>query len=262
MDIKVDVGDEVKSGQLLASIDAGVLKDKLQQARREVSIQKKTLAYQERRNEIYNRDQRSAQEAAVEKAQAAVDEILRELQYVDITAPMDGVIAEKNINLGEIAQAGSPVVKIIKKDEMRIEAKVPEVDIAGVKEGQKTSAKFDAYPENQRFEAVVTDIDPAPVIVENVSYYVVKMNVVNPDPGFKYGMSCTVYDETNRKDNVIMIPKWAIRSEGNKKFITVMVNAEENAVEKRDVQIGLEGDNGMAEVVSGLKEGEQIATEK
>ncbi|MFZ2226522.1 MAG: efflux RND transporter periplasmic adaptor subunit [Candidatus Moraniibacteriota bacterium] len=260
--IKVDVGDEVKKGQFLASVDTGTLTDKLEQAKKAVTIQKETLNYQKDKDDLYTKDQRDAQRAAVKQAESVVDEISRQFQYAILTSPMSGKVAEKNISIGEIAQAGSPVITIIREDEMRIEAKIPEVDIAGVRVGQKASVKFDAYPENQRFESTITEIDPTPVTVQNVVYYVVKMQVENPDAGLRYGMNCTIYDQTNRKDNALIIPRGVIEKEGNKKFVTILTDAEKKTVEKREVQTGLEGDDGMVEVVSGLKEGDQMATEK
>jgi len=220
------------------------------------------LNYQKDKDDLYIKDQRDAQRAAVQQAEAAVDEISKQFQYANILAPIDGTVAEKNINLGEMAQAGSPIIKLIQENEMRIEARVPEVNIAEVKIGQKASVKFDAYPENQRFEAEVTEIDPTPVTVQNVVYYVVKMQVDNPDAGLRYGMNCTIYDQTNQKDNVLIIPKGTVEKEGGKKFVTILTDAEKKTVEKREVQTGLEGDDGMVEVVSGLKEGDQMATEK
>ena len=260
--IKVDVGDEVKKGQFLASVDTGTLTDKLEQAKKAVTIQKETLNYQKDKDDLYTKDQRDAQRAAVKQAESVVDEISRQFQYAILTSPMSGKVAEKNISIGEIAQAGSPVITIIREDEMRIEAKIPEVDIAGVRVGQKASVKFDAYPENQRFESTITEIDPTPVTVQNVVYYVVKMQVENPDAGLRYGMNCTIYDQTNRKDNALIIPRGVIEKEGNKQFVTILTDAEKKTVEKREVQTGLEGDDGMVEVVSGLKEGDQMATEK
>lgn len=124
------------------------------------------------------------------------------------------------------------MVKIVREDEMRIEASVPKVDIAEVRVGQKISVKFDAYPENQRFEAAITEIDPTPITVQNVVYYVVKMQIENPDAGLRYGMNCTIYDQVAQKDNVLMIPKGVMKKEENKKFVTVLVDAKKNTVEK------------------------------
>lgn len=259
--IYVNIGDEVKKGQVIARVDTGILAEQLKQAKGVLFTQKQTLANMKRKSNAYKVEQENAQRGAVETAQGVIDAILAQFPYATMRAPMDGKIAEKNISVGEIAAAGNPVITIIKEDEMRIEAKVPEVDIAEVKIGQKASVKFDAYPENRRFEAEVTEIDPAPVTVQNVTYYVVKMNVRNPDAGFRYGMSCTVYDETNRKDNVLMILKGLIEKEGDKKFVTILTDAKKKTVEKREIQTGLEGDGGMVEVISGLKVGDQIATE-
>jgi RND family efflux transporter MFP subunit len=261
-DIKVNVGDKVKKGQFLASVDTGTLAEKLEQAEKAVTIQKETLKYQKDKDDLYTKDQRDAQKAAVQQAEAVVDEISKQFQYASTFAPMDGIVVERNINLGEMAQAGSPIIKLIQENEMRIEARVPEVNIAEVKIGQKASVKFDAYPDNQRFEAEVIEIDPAPINIQNVAYYIVKMNLKNPDAGFRYGMGCTVYNETSRKDNILMIPKGVIEKDGDKKFVTILTDAKEKTVEKREVQTGLEGDDGMVEIVSGLKEGDQIVTEK
>lgn len=260
--IKVDVGDKVKKGQFLASVDTGTLTDKLEQAKKAVTIQKETLNYQKDKDELYTKDQRDAQKAAIRQAESVVEEISKQFQYAVLTSPMSGKVAKKNISIGEIAQAGMPVITIINEDEMRIEARVPEVDIAEVRVGQRISAKFDAYPENQRFEATITEIDPAPITVQNVVYYVVKMQVESPDAGLRYGMNCTIYDQVAQKDNVLMIPKGLLEKEGNKKFVTVLVDAQKNTVEKREIKTGLEGDDGLVEVVSGLKESDQIATEK
>jgi RND family efflux transporter MFP subunit len=261
-DIKVNVGDKVKKGQFLASVDTGTLAEKLEQAEKAVTIQKETLKYQKDKDDLYTKDQRDAQKAAVQQAEAVVDEISKQFQYASTFAPMDGIVVERNINLGEMAQAGSPIIKLIQENEMRIEARVPEVNIAEVKIGQKASVKFDAYPDNQRFEAEVIEIDPAPINIQNIAYYIVKMNLKNPDAGFRYGMGCTVYNETSRKDNILMIPKGVIEKDGDKKFVTILTDAKEKTVEKREVQTGLEGDDGMVEIVSGLKEGDQIVTEK
>ena len=260
--IKVDVGDKVKKGQLLASVDTGTLTEKLEQAQKAVTVQKKTLDYQKDKDDLYTKDQRGAQKAAVQQAEAAVSEILEQFRYANINAPISGTIAEKNVNIGEMVQAGNPVIKIIQEDEMRVEAKIPEVDISGVRVGQKVSLKFDAYPDNQRFEGIISEIDPTSVVINNVSYYTAKVNVDNPDSNFKHGMNCTMYDITNQKNDVLIIPKEVIIKEGDKKFVTVLTDVKNNTVEKREIKTGLEGDGGMVEVVSGLKEGDKIATLK
>jgi len=260
--IKVDVGDRVKRGQFLASVDTGTLTEKLEQAKKAVTVQKEILNYQKDKDDLYTKDQRDAQRAAIKQAEAAVDEISKQFQYANIFAPIDGIVAEKNINFGEMAQVGSPIIKLIQENEMRIEARVPEVNIAEFRIGQKASVKFDAYPDNQRFEAEVIEIDPTPVTVQNVVYYVAKMKIANPDAGFRYGMNCTIYYKVAQKDNVFMISKGVIEKEGDKKFVTILTDAKEKNVEKREIQTGLEGDDGMIEVISGLKDGDQIATEK
>jgi len=261
-EMRVDVGDRVEEGQFLASIDEGTLVEKLEQAQKEVAAQKATYAYMKKHDSTYKYEQREAQRKVIEGAQAAVDEVAKQIQYAKITTPMSGIVAERKIGLGEIATATVPVITIIKEDEMRIEAKVPEVEIADVKVGQEAEVKFDAFPENRKFKAVILEIDPAPITVQNVNYYVVKIKIDNPDSGLKYGMSCTIYDKVGQKDNILMIPKGVVEKENGKNFVTVMANTEEKTLEKREIQTGMGGDGGKIEVISGLKEGDQIATDK
>lgn len=260
--VNVDVGSRVGVGQLLAEVDAGTLQDQLKQAQQELRAQKEVMSYQDDHDDVYSRDQRDQQADIVKKAKAAVDEITKEIGYAKMHSPMSGTIAEKSANVGELVSAGTPVLTIIRENEMRVEAKVPEVDIAGVSVGQAVSLKFDAYPDSRRFSGTVTEIDPASTMVDGVTYYVVKIHVNDPDAGFRYGMSCTMYDETIRKDDVVMVPKWAVTTKDGKKFVSIMTNEAARTVERKEVETGSEGDGGMIEVVSGLSGGERIATER
>jgi multidrug efflux pump subunit AcrA (membrane-fusion protein) len=61
---------------------------------------------------------------------------------------------------------------------------------------------------------------------------------------------------------VLIIPEGLIETSDDKKFADVLVDEQKKTVEKREIQTGLEGDDGMIEVVSGLREGDQIAVEK
>ncbi len=260
--IKAHIGDKVRKGQLLATIDTGTLSNKLQQAKEKVKAQKKILAYQNKKDDLYSREQKDSQRAIIKAGEAVVNEINKKLSYATIKAPMSGTIVKKNINIGEIEQAGNPAFTIIKENEMRIEARIPEVDISNVKIGQKVSVKFDAYPENKRFKATIVEIDPAPVTIQNISYYIVKANIENPDPGFKYGMNNTIYDETNRKNNILMIPAWTIEKKDGKQFVSIITDTKNKIIEKKEIKTGISGDGGMVEVISGLKKGDQIVTKK
>jgi macrolide-specific efflux system membrane fusion protein len=71
-------------------------------------------------------------------------------------------------------------------------------------------------------------------------------------------MSCDIDVKTAEKNNVLMIPIRATKTEGSQKFVDIL--KADNILERKKVEIGLEGDGGMVEVKSGLQVGEKVVT--
>ncbi|PIP27843.1 MAG: hypothetical protein COX29_04325 [Candidatus Moranbacteria bacterium CG23_combo_of_CG06-09_8_20_14_all_35_22] len=94
----VEVGDVVKKGQVIATIDKGTLNDELSKANYEVEVQKKTLRDIKKRDETYNDFQEDAQRAQIKKAEEAVQIILAQIRETTLYSPLDGIVTKKILN--------------------------------------------------------------------------------------------------------------------------------------------------------------------
>ena len=259
--INADVGDSVKNRQVLATIDTGTLLSQLRQAQAQVQYQKETLDYMKKHHSLYKQDQLDAQRAMVAQAQAGVDVIRDQLTNINIVSPVDGIVIRRTADPGEtvVLNLNSPVLTIARTGDLVIESNVPESDIIKLQIGQKADITFDAFSQDEISSAIVSEIDPASTVIQDVVYYRIKLKLDNIDPRLKAGMSANIDVRTSEKDNVLMIPARAIKSDGKKKYVDVL-QADGITTEKKYIETGLEGDDGMVEVTSGLKGGEKVVT--
>jgi HlyD family secretion protein len=205
----------------------------------------------------------AASNATVQAFEAAYETSLNNLDKATLLAPAAGVIKEVNFKAGEVfggtisnINTAGDFAKMI-SFEYTLEAKVPESDIAKIKVGQPASVAFDAFSANDKFGAKVASIEPSATVVQDVVDYVVKLVMDSSDVRFKDGMSADIDISIQKKEGVISIPDRAIQDSGGKKMVQILVSGKPV---DREVKLGLEGDGGMVEIVSGLSEGDQVIT--
>ena len=259
--ITVDVGDQITKGQKLATIDTGTLLSQLKVSQAQLLVQQSNLINMTKHKSASTVEQRDAQRAAVQQAQASVSVVQDQLKEVDLLAPFDGLVIKRNANPGEtvVLNLNSPILTVIQKDDLLIESNIPESDIAKVAIGQSVNVTLDALTAADVFKASVFEIDPASTEIQGVVYYRIKLKFDNLDPRFKAGMSANLDIATAQKDNVISVPSRAIKTDGDKKYVDVL-QVVDNTTKRAYVQTGLEGDDGMVEITSGLKGGEKVVT--
>ena len=259
--IMVDVGDTITKGQKLATIDTGTLLSQLRISQAQLLVQQANLNNMLKHKGASTVEQRDAQRASVQQAQASVSVIQDQLKEVDLLAPFDGLVTKRNANPGEtvVLNLNSPILTVIQKDDLLIESNIPESDIAKLAIGQNAKVTLDALTDKDVFRASVFKIDPASTVIQGVVYYRIKLKFDNLDPLFKAGMSANVDIATAEKNDVVSVPQRAIKLEGDKKFVDVL-QVTDNTTKKVSVETGLEGDDGMVEIVSGLKGGEKVVT--
>ncbi len=194
-----DFNSPVKKGQLVAEIDPSVYEAALRQAegdlasakadvtlKRQNLERKKILAPQRAASQL-DLDQATAElaqaEAAVIIKQAALDSARANLGYCKITAPVDGIVISRKVDLGQtvIAAMTTPVLFTIAQDitKMNISASVSEADIGQVKDGQPVDFTVDAFPD-EVFHGKVTQVRKAPTTTQNVVTYETIITVDNP----------------------------------------------------------------------------------
>ncbi|GIX49317.1 MAG: RND transporter [Candidatus Tectimicrobiota bacterium] len=97
--------------------------------------------------------------ALLQQAQADLEEARLQLAYTTLRAPLAGVVAKKNLEVGQVVQAGRPVLAIVPLDDVWVEANFKETQLTHMRPGQKATLKVDAYP-GHVFTGTVASISP------------------------------------------------------------------------------------------------------
>jgi len=258
-----DVGDQVKAGQPLAELELGTLNSQLEQAKSDLKFQKETLDSMKRKKTQFNTDDKDAQRARINSAEAQIEAVESQIKDTKMFSPINGMILKRNVDQFEttVANSPTPVFTVGNPQDLVIETNVPESDILKIKLGQDAKVSFDALLATEIFDASVTEIDPASTVVQDVVNYRIKLKLVSPDARIKPGMSANIDVMTAEKDGVLMIPLRAVHTDGTQKYVDILLDAKNNLTERRNITLGLEGDGGLIEVATGnLKESEAVIT--
>ena len=153
-------------------------------------------------------------QAQVRQAEAALSQAQIDLDHTHITAPVDGTVVSRNMDVGQTVAASfqSPTIFLIAQDltKMQVDTNVDEADVGQVKMGQPATFTVDAYPATT-FRGTVAQIRQAPINVQNVVTYDVVVAVSNQDLKLFPGMTASVRILTNRADEVLKLPNAALR---------------------------------------------------
>ena len=271
----VNVGDVVKTGDLLASLNdadlrarVDVLRAQLQSVVAEREYAANELASTERLTGLVSqldldrlRRNLRMKDADVDRARASLADAQISLAYAVIRAPVAGTIASVSTYEGETiaASLAAPTfVTIVDLDRLEVQAFVDENDIGRVRVGQRVSLRVDAFP-GRDLDGVVRSIYPKAQLVNNVVNYVVIIDI--PDRrGLPLRPEMTVHASfvLEERANVIAIPRSAILRERGQDMVIVKSGADWTP---RAVRIGLQTPRSV-EVTSGLQDGDVIVADK
>jgi RND family efflux transporter MFP subunit len=178
------------------------------------------------------------------------------LDRATLKAPFDGVIAAVNGVPGQEAgtTSESTLVTLVDDSQLRIDIRVAESDIARLVLAQEARISFDALPDRALRGAVIF-IAPKATVESNVVSYVVTVGLAGtPETAVRPGMSANVAVVTDHKEDVLLLPNRAIRTQGRERVVDVSFKGETFAV---PVQVGMVGDSS-SEITAGLKEGDTV----
>lgn len=201
-------------------------------------------------------EQIAAQAAAVQQASAAVQSVKAQRAKAFLSAPIAGIVTKQDAKIGQIATANTPIISLISDAGFEIEARIPEADIALVKKGDSAKVTLDAYGSRVVFPTTVIAIDPAETVVEGVSTYTTTFAFLEKDERIRSGMTANIDVITDRRENVIAIPRHSIIGNGN--GASVMVVGADDSTKKTNIQTGLYGSDGNVEIIEGLAEGDRV----
>lgn len=200
------------------------------------------------------KEQIQKQEAILEQARASVDNYKAQIAKTALYAPISGIISKMDAKTGEVVSGGSIIASVISKTKFKIEVDIYEEDVPLIQVGNPVDIELVALPQ-ETLKGEVLSIDPAEKIVDGVVYYETQIGFTDKKQGLRAGMSADIEIQTDFRQNVLTIPENAIQKNNNKYFVEIL---KQDAVEKQEIKIGLEGTNGMVEVLSGLKAKDKV----
>jgi RND family efflux transporter MFP subunit len=281
----VDIGDHVKAGQLLAEITAPEVEDQVAQyqnslqaaqaAQRQNEAQRASTDVTSRRISVlandgwatlenrdtdwYNFQAQKHATTAAEYNAAAMEQQLKyynqQKTYQQIVAPFDGVITQRNIDVGSLitadATSGTSMFSLQRGDVMRIWVYVPQDAAFGVKPDVEAIVRVPAMP-NLVFHGKVAR--HADALQPGTRTLLTEVDVPNPDGALQPGVYCTVELKIPRKAPALIVPASAIIFNQNGMQVAVV----ENGVAHLH-KIAITADYGTeVEVNAGVKHGDQV----
>jgi HlyD family secretion protein len=228
--LHVDYNDHVRKGQLLARIDPRLQLQAVEDAQAQLERAEATMEHAERdwarTRQLFEvnvvtaselgaaRSTLAVQKANVKSARIALQRARQNLEYTNIHAPIDGVIVERNVDVGQTVAASfsAPQLFLIANDlsEMQILASVDESDIGAIRTGQHVEFTVQAYP-NEIFAGRVAQVRLQSRTQDNVVSYTAVVGVKNPTRKLLPGMTATLQFVTGVAQEVLVVPNAALR---------------------------------------------------
>ncbi|MDO4434891.1 MAG: efflux RND transporter periplasmic adaptor subunit [Cardiobacteriaceae bacterium] len=291
--LPVKIGDRVKKGDLIATIDSRTQQNeqksalalleasKAQLSAAEVKRQEAQQTYNRRQNlnqsGAESKESLDSAKSALEQAKSALEQAKSEVRRYEIAlansqlslsrtrvlAPIDGVVIAVAVEEGQTVNAvqNSPtLVTLAQTDTMRIKAEIAEADVNKISVGMK--AYFTLLGNNKRrFETQIESIDPAPLAISNNTsssdsavYYYARLLHENDEGLLRMGMTANVVITIEEAEHALLIPMTAVQNTAEGESVQVVDNG---IARSQIIETGL-NDGVMVEVKSGLKEGDAV----
>lgn len=265
-----DEGDKVKKGDLIAQLDTSEVLASLRRAKAELKQVEVNLSNTEteykRKESLFKEQLLSKQQfddvttklllakAMLENAKAVYDVARLQYEYSFIKSPVNGVVSERPLKIGDTTMPGQKIVSIVDPSSLYISAPIDEADVGRVSLGHEVRITMDAYL-GRTFTGRVIRISPIVTGARlETRTFEVRVSVPEEDIIIKPGMSADIEIITGRVIDAIVVPSQAVIEKGLKHFVYVVVSGRARL---RKVEIGLFNWN-LTEIKDGLAEGETV----
>lgn len=206
--------------------------------------------------------------AQVMQSEASLKQLEEQLSYTTIVAPMDGVILSRDVEIGDAVSSilvlGSTATLVMTEGdttEVYVQGKVDEADIAHVYMGQQARIKVESF-RDRLFYGKVTKIAPMGVEKDNVTTFEVRVSINNPGGELKANMTANAEIMLDEHKGVLTVPENAVMYDGQKNAsVEIPDKNQKEGKRKVPVKVGL-SNGSVTEIVSGLKEGQQVVLQQ
>lgn len=253
-------GQPVRKGQVLVQLDDQLQAAELRQAQAQVGIAQANF---QRNKDLVAQNfvsQRVLDESAanleVARAQAAL--AATRVARMKITAPFDGIVGIRNVNVGDYVKDGADLVGIEDVAFVYVDFRLPERFLTRVQAKQKVEVALDALP-GKPMQAVIEAVDPQ--LDANGRSLLVRARLDNQQRLLRPGMFARVRVVFAQRDNAIVVPEEALVPQGSRQFVFKLVPGEKGPTAKRiEVQPGARRDGRVEVQGAGLAAGDAVVT--
>jgi RND family efflux transporter MFP subunit len=270
LELRVEAGDSVKQGQLIARIDdaetrQGVAGNQAQVAQAQANLANAQAQYERTKQLLarkfvsqsaldQSRANYEAAQAQVAAAKAGLAQASATRGFSSINAPFSGLVSARHAQMGDMASLGRPLVTLFDPASLRVVASIPQSRLDEVRKSGHASVEFSA--QGLWIDATAITVLPEADSKTHISHVRIELpkNTVGIYPGMFARAHFAVGQE---KKLVVPSPAIVRRSEVTGVYV---VDAADR-VQFRQVRLGETSDAGYAEVLAGLMPGERVATE-
>lgn len=283
--IRVDIGDRVRAGQVVAVLDRREIDAQVDAAEASVNVTHagieaaeaalaNTVLERDRAQNLFDRGavpkqrldaaesarrsaaaQRDLANANLAQAEAALRRAREVLRDTTLTSPIDGVIVERHYDAGSLVGPGDdPVVVVADLRVMKLEAGVSELEAGRLKVGMPARVTAQARP-GEAFDGRLAAI--APEVDARNRHFQIEVRVTNPGATLLSGMYGAATIPLERAVQAVAIPRDAVTTRDGRR---VALRIDKDVIQEVPVNEGLT-DGGMVEIASGLKAGDIIVSD-
>ncbi|MBB6094454.1 RND family efflux transporter MFP subunit [Povalibacter uvarum] len=262
--VNIDVGDRVRKGQELVRLADDLLAADVTSKRANVQQAQATLenaAAALRRSEPLAssgvlsasdldklRSEEIAARARVEVAKAELEAAELRLRYTRVTAPDDGVISSRTVTVGQVAQTGTEMLRMVRNGRIEWRAEIPESRMREVKVGQAVDL---TTADGAIIKGKVRTVAPTIESATRAGLVYVDIPVGSARPGmFARGEIVLAHSDSN------MVPVASVVIEDGYSYVFVL-GADGHTVQRRRIETGIV-DGNLIEIVSGVNPGERV----
>jgi HlyD family secretion protein len=277
--IHVDEGDAVEEGQPLVEIERDLLASAVSEASaalegarveyrfakialdRSSELERGGAASEQARDDARTRYESAV--AAVAAAQARLENLSTQLSYATVRSPLAGRVLVVHVEEGSAVSpvtavtGGTLLLSLAGTDRILLKGLVDENEVARVALEQPARIRTEAFP-GRTFAGVVTKIAPLGTRIQNVTYFEVEIEIVDPDAQLlRPRMSGDADIVTEVVEAALVVPETALRYRGEEIYVEVVDGAGEASLAEKPVTLGIV-DGARVQVLAGLAEGEQV----
>jgi membrane fusion protein (multidrug efflux system) len=251
--LRVEEGDRVRAGQVLAVLDGRQLRLEVVQVEAELAKLERDYRRQIELNEkgLVAAGAFEGLKYDLDTLRAKRDLAQLQLSYTEIRAPFAGVVAHRNVRVGQTVQAGAAVFRVTDPTPLKAQVFVPERELQRLRTGQPAAVQVDAIA-GRSFPARVSLVSPT--VDAQTATFKVTIEVDDASAVLKPGMFARIGIVFERKQEALQIPRIALVETDGEHSVFVVAKG---VVRQRSVTTGLT-DSGNIEITDGIGEDEQV----